>query len=168
VLETVAVSTLYFHRWAPPSEGSAPSLMLTAKAVSRELKRRGIARSPEELLRFREDHVDHVSHGVAVRDSRKTDPDKQAAAVRLQGWSYRLPEVEPGRRKPDAAVQRLYEQMWHAVEADVECFRGDGHSEQDAAWLAAEVVLDRIAPAPQGKESNRAENIWARRSGRSA
>ena len=123
------------------------------------MKRRGIARAWSELVRYR-DEIDRDNRRQSAQS--KNHGDDRTAGARLLAWSYRLPEAQKVRRKTDAQKQRLYEQLWLVAEALVECHQSvNRHSEQEAAWLAAEAVLDRVAPALKAEASVRKKNIWA-------
>lgn len=104
--------------------------------VSAELLRRGFAIKPSTIKRH-----DGRFDGAEYRKFADRDAKHKPAIVLAK--SHR-----------DKMLQELAQHHLGCVE--------DGACDTDAAWLAAERTLYRIAPTPGGKPSDRAENILRR------
>jgi hypothetical protein len=154
----VAVSVLLFHGYR---------LKQGAELVSGELRRRGVEIKPQRIISFRDD-LDCKKHkGVAQNPWLEISP-KMAAPSEEQETSWvQKPESEDDalRELPSMNIiaQRHYDGTWPFAEQYFLDLKVQlGATDIDAAWLAAEWILDFLEPRPGGKLSNRAQNILPR------
>jgi len=135
VCEALALSTWYFH-----NRNRGASLDEAARHVRLKLQARGVKRTKEELIRYRDD-IDCDNHDRAARAAPAAS-DHAAAAAKLKRWAISPPAKHPtriNRKTTDKARQSIYETQWPIVEALVETVGVDG---------AIEVLLDQIKPRP--------------------
>jgi hypothetical protein len=135
VREAVAVSVLHFH---------SCTLQDACRQVARGLERRGISRTPSQLQSFR-DELDCKKHKAAARANGASAGE--AAAQRLEAWSFRPPLKLSPTGSADTTKQQDYDALWPVAEDLVaSVITKERRTEIEAAQLATEQVLDTIAP----------------------
>ena len=156
-IAAVSVSVLLFH-----GHRKDPA----AELVSGELRRRGIEIEPKDILRLR-DELDCKKHKLVTSPVWLTSSmaEKNSTPGRPVSW---MQPPEPMENEPrllpstNTIAQRRYDSTWPYAEQHFMDLKELGVSDSEAAELAVERILDRIAPPPGGKISNRAENILQR------
>ena len=165
VAEAAALSVLFFEGPPPGAERSLSDggkwLTAAARDIAAELKRRGVARTPGELVRYRED-IDCDNHRHAMHA--RVPVSFALSAQRLAAYRDVPPEPKKVARKTHPRKQRYYERVWPVAEEHLKGLVAQGRDRSDAAWLTVELVLSLAAPAPAGL-SVKANNIQRRRAG---
>jgi hypothetical protein len=144
VAEAVALSSWYFQ-----NHSRGVSLDDAARHISGKLRARGVRRTKEELIRYR-DEIDCDNHYHTVQ-TKPTSPALAASAAKLAQWTILPPENHPARRTrktTDPKRQRIYETLWLMVETVVECGFATDDDKTAAVDHAIDLVLDQVYPRP--------------------
>jgi len=152
VREAVAVSVLHFH---------GCTLQDACRQVARGLERRGISRTPSQLQSFR-DELDCKKHKATARANGASAGE--AAAQRLEAWSFQPPLKLSPTGSADTTKQQDYDALWPVAEDLVaSVITKERRTEIEAAQLVTQRVLDTIAPKQTAARPGPAQQSpWAK------